>query len=133
MAVLRFMRFVLIIIAFLVTFFPIYINVSAFALTEEELLQETQRLEQAMDAAVEDPGNPKLLYEKAKVMLETLGPMFSLRTATNSLLSAIEIDPDNKEYKNYLCEVYGLVLSRDMRNFLNTFADLTLHFDIVRA
>ena len=133
MVVLRFMRFVLIIIAFLVTFFPIYINVSAFALTEEELLQETQRLEQAMDAVVEDPGNPKLLYEKAKVMLETLGPMFSLRTATNSLLSAIEIDPDNKEYKNYLCEVYGLALSRDMRDFLNTFTDLTLHFDIVRV
>ena len=32
MVVLKFMRFVLIIIAFLVTFFPVYIDVSAFAI-----------------------------------------------------------------------------------------------------
>ncbi|MBU0477776.1 hypothetical protein KKC91_04325 [bacterium] len=31
MVVLKFMRFVLIILAFLVTFFPVYINISAFA------------------------------------------------------------------------------------------------------
>ncbi|MDP8230088.1 MAG: hypothetical protein P9L93_03190 [Candidatus Gorgyraea atricola] len=41
MVVLKFMRFVLIILAFLATFFPIYINISAFALTNGVAMLET--------------------------------------------------------------------------------------------
>ncbi|MDP8230028.1 MAG: hypothetical protein P9L93_02875 [Candidatus Gorgyraea atricola] len=72
----------------------------------EEMKAKIYRLERAMDALAEDPDNPELLYEKAVAMLESLGPMFSLRTATNALLRAIELDPDNEKYKAYLGQVY---------------------------
>lgn len=106
MFIVKLIKAILIIFVFLAAFFPIYINVSLFALTNEEIEQKVLMLEQAMEAAAEDPDNPELLYKKAVAMLETLGPPFSLRTATTTLLRAIELDPDNREYKDYLCQVY---------------------------
>ena len=66
----------------------------------------TNRLEQAQEALEKDPDNPELIYKKVRAMLETLGPIFSLRTATTELLRAIELDPDNHEYKSFLGWLY---------------------------
>lgn len=53
-----------------------------------------------------DNERAELLFEKATLMFETFGPLY-LRTATESLLKAIRLEPGNTRYKSYLNEVYN--------------------------
>lgn len=66
---------------------------------EEMLAQIYEELEQYPTPQRE----AELLYEEAMLMLETPEEMYSLKVATNSLLYAIELDP---EYKDVLCDIY---------------------------
>ena len=70
MAVLRFMRFVLIIIAFLVTFFPIYINTSIFAIQPDEEDAYIVLLDEARKEIHEDGSYITTVHVKYKLLKE---------------------------------------------------------------
>lgn len=48
----------------------------------------------------------KLLYEKADLMYQAYKPHVGLRELTECIIEAIELDPDSKEYRNFLAEIY---------------------------
>lgn len=48
----------------------------------------------------------ELLYEKADLMYQAYKPRVSLRILTECLIETIELDPENKKYKEYLRKIY---------------------------
>jgi len=55
-----------------------------------------------------------LLYQKAKLEL-TFSWVTTMRSATEFLIEAIDLAPENKKYKDYLCKVYDGLWKK--RNF----------------
>ncbi|MDP8230026.1 MAG: DUF3857 and transglutaminase domain-containing protein [Candidatus Gorgyraea atricola] len=70
MVVLKFMRFVLIIIAFLATFFPIYINISAFAIEPDEEDAYIVLLDESRKEIHEDGSYTSTIHVKYKILKE---------------------------------------------------------------
>jgi lipoprotein NlpI len=84
------------------------------AQAEEAEIEETedkniQRFEEVIELLqnknLTDEDRASLLFEKASLMFETFGPLY-LRTATESLLEAIKLEPDKKEFRDYLLNIY---------------------------
>ena len=63
----------------------------------DELLQHERPLKERAE----------LLYEKANLMYDAYKPKVGLRELTECLIEAIELDPDNQQYKYYLREIYN--------------------------
>lgn len=65
----------------------------------------------AIDGVLQHERPPKeraeLLYEKANLMYDAYKPKVGLRTLTECILEAIELDSDNQKYKDYLREIYN--------------------------
>jgi len=53
-----------------------------------------------------DKKKAEVLFERGKSLFEKVGYIFSLRTTTNYFLEAIELDTNNKKYKEALCNLY---------------------------
>ena len=78
-------------------------------LSDEEIEKRCDKLDtinEKLQNRLSDDKRSKLLFEKSQLMFETFGQMY-LRTATEALLKAIQINP-KKKYKSYLQEVYTL-------------------------
>lgn len=75
----------------------------------------------------------ELLYQKAKLEL-TFSWVTTMRSATEFLLEAIDLAPENKEYKNYLCKIYdGLWKNRNFDDGDSSSKDLqTLKDEVSR-
>ncbi|MCM8771417.1 MAG: hypothetical protein NC936_06125 [Candidatus Omnitrophica bacterium] len=101
----------------------LFINISFCPLSAQEIdedIQETNRLEQICEQLqnkkLTNKEKAELLYEKSYLMLTTFW-VTSLRTGTESLLEAIKLDPQNKKYYNFLCQVYdNLLRDRDFND-----------------
>ena len=92
------------------TVFFILVSGMSFALSDAEIDKMSARLDQ-LSEKLQDvnlaPGErAALLYEKSSIMLIHMSPG-GLRTGTESLLKAIELEPSNKEYKFLLKETYN--------------------------
>lgn len=86
----------------------LFSNGSVFAQNEEAIEDRNlARLDQVNDLLQTELTNKdraSFLFEKSTLMFETFGELH-LRTATESLLEAIRLEPD-KKYKDYLNRVY---------------------------
>jgi hypothetical protein len=78
-------------------------------LSDKEMVERSDRLDAINDKlqqSLPDKERAELLFEKVQLMFTAFGPLY-LRTPTESLLEAIEIEPNKKEYKEFLAEVYN--------------------------
>lgn len=57
-------------------------------------------------------------YERSKLIFDTFGTAF-LEDTSSLLLRAIELDPDNEKYKNYLFEIYRKHWKKNKKAILN--------------
>lgn len=84
-------------------------SANLFAQEADEDTQKSDRLDKVcellQDKNLTNDRKAELLYEKSYIMLTTFW-VSSLRTGTEILLKAIELAPQNKEYKDFLCDVY---------------------------
>jgi len=71
----------------------------------DECLERFEQINDELQGELRDEDRGKLLYQKAWIMFATFGEL-CLRTATESLLKAIELIPDKDEYKEFLGEAY---------------------------
>jgi len=106
MVVLKFMRFVLIIIAFLVTFFPIYINVSAFAIQPDEEDAYIVLLDETRKEIHEDGSYAYSIHLKYKILKEDaiyeLGEQeidYLSDTEKVEIIKAMVIKPDGRKIR----------------------------------
>jgi len=106
MVVLRFMRLVLIIIAFLVTFFPIYINTSIFAIQPDEEDAYIVLLDEARKEIHEDGSYISTVHVKYKLLKEdalySLGEReinYLSDTEKVEIIKALITKPDGKSIR----------------------------------
>lgn len=106
MVVLKIMRFVLIIIAFLITFFPIYINVSAFAIQPDEEDPYIVLLDEGRKEIHEDGSYTTTIHLKYKILkedaLDLLGEKeidYLSATEKVKIIKALVIKPDGRKIR----------------------------------
>jgi len=72
---------------------------------EDEQLDRLDAINEKLQQAVPNIERADLLVEKSRLMFDLFGQLY-LRTATESLLKAIALEPEKKEGREYLAEVY---------------------------
>ena len=107
-------------------YFSLIVNAFAQeAIEDKNLARFDQVIELLQNKNLTEKEQASLLYEKATLMFATFGPLY-LRAATESLLEAIKISPDKKEYKKYLAEAYDYFWkSKDLSGSDKISIDLT--------
>lgn len=74
---------------------------------EDELLDKLEAVNKKLQESLPDQERADLLFEKSQLMFSLFGELF-LRTPTSSLIEAIELEPDRKEYRLFLAKIYNL-------------------------
>jgi hypothetical protein len=86
----------------------IFVVVASIVFADEtELFNRLDAVNEKLQESLPDQERANLLFEKSQLMFNLFGQLY-LRTATESLLKAIELDPDTKESREFLAEVYDL-------------------------
>jgi len=77
--------------------------------TDDEIIKQSKKLDAIcleLEKPMPDKEKAELLYEKSRIML-TYFWLNWLNTGTESLLEAIKLAPERKEYKDFLLQVYN--------------------------
>jgi len=93
--------------AFALTITPL-VYANEHELTDQEIDVRSNRLDVINDKLQQTMTNQDradLLFEKSQLMFSTFGPMY-LRTPTECLLEAIQLEPGKTQFRDYLKVVY---------------------------